>query len=125
MACQHGVKVEVMSSGKGLWCYRDPDEDLNREHLVMQKYVEAVDDAKFSIDITFRSWFKLAGEGVHILYYLDGRPVLSDWIPRHDLANLGNGLVMKSAHHGFEFDSVTNGWVKAEWSFGKLDIREP
>ena len=56
-----GVSVEVISEGRSLPLYDDPDEEPDQHSRIRQRYVEAVTGAAFKVKISLTRDFRLYG----------------------------------------------------------------
>ena len=74
MAILEGIEVLVVIAGKALTEYDDEEAaDKSHEHASeVSKYIEAVSDAEFGIDITVPSSYDFAGDAISFKLTLDG-----------------------------------------------------
>ena len=74
MAILKGIEISVVVDGKALTEYDDEDAaNENSDHPSgVSKYIEAVPDAEFSIDITMSQSYDLTADGLSFRLSLDG-----------------------------------------------------
>ena len=74
MAILKGIEVSVVIDGKALTEYDDEDAaNENPDHpSEVSKYIEAVPDAEYSVDITMSQSYDLTADGLSFSLSLDG-----------------------------------------------------
>ena len=124
MARWQGINVEIRSGGVPLQCYDDPDQATNRNSGEVRKYIEAVTDAKFAVAYELTKDFKMGDcDGAKARYILDGRSVTTNFVEKRTFHERGYSFKMVCGSNR-EFSASSREWRRAEWSFGKLNIRQ-
>ena len=122
-----GVHVEVISGGKALDLYNDPDEEPGHDPRVRQRYVEAVTGATFQVKVSINRNFLLFSLGpndaVRAIITYDGQaPSWYGDVPTTTL--LAARATGGSVAHTFSLIATwcnnTQQWKQGETTFGTL-----
>ncbi|KAH0535921.1 hypothetical protein FGG08_007164 [Glutinoglossum americanum] len=122
MAIINGLEVVIVSNGKNLKEYDNPDGDDHGDDSGLaqkvEKFIEASNGAKFAIQCTIKPSFPLYGaDGVSVGFYTDGqyingRSVSVDLLRTRGWTGTASNMVY--------FCHERNTWMDAELSFGDL-----
>ena len=121
MAILKGIEVSVVIAGKALTEYDDEDTaDQSPEHpSEVSKYIEAVSDAEFSIDITVPQSYEFRADAVAFKLTLDGVFVTNALCRKAKLKRL-----CKDWHENIAGSEVKDGeqWYLRPFKFNDIEI---
>lgn len=124
MASLQGINVEIISGGVPLQCYDDHDQATNRESGEARKYIEAVTDAKFAVAFHLTKEFHFRNcDGIKIAYVLDGDSIGNSFVKQTTFVGENRNYKGACGAHKV-FCATSRTWRRADWSFGKLNIRQ-
>lgn len=126
-----GLTVEVISEGKSLQLYDDPDEEPAHDPRTHQRYVEAVTGATFEIRVSLQKEFKLgsltAKDGVNVDVFYDDQSL--SWCQDFAVNDLRYDW-SRGRRSERTFGSITNydkdsqQWMNGATTFCALDTSE-
>ena len=123
MALHHGIRVEVISSGRSLPLYADPEQAHNLSPQTPKYYLEAVTGAHFGIKISLTKDFVMGCDHVRIAANYGGTPWYGTYVrkPKWLLQRKETALLFDEV---MQYDETSGGWRCMYLSFGRLDIRK-
>ena len=127
-----GIIVQVLSNGKILKFYDDPDATEIGDHRTRQHYIEAVTGATFEVKVLLTNEFDLGqlepNDAVWVeLEFDDWHRNWYRYLTRRELErNFRQGLPgtynFSSISH---FSGETGQWISSDFSFGNLVLSTP
>lgn len=125
-----GLDIQIISSGRALTLYADPDEeqDHNSKPMTRQRYVQATTGAEFQVKVSLNKHFKWhtlkQEDAVRVIVKYDNQN--QTWY--HDFAR----YAFYSARHKYHpvqysfstinrFDKASQQWIGGNLSFGALE----
>ncbi|KAI9781285.1 MAG: hypothetical protein M1839_006078 [Geoglossum umbratile] len=122
MAILDEIEVSIISDGRPLVEYDDPDREDQNNALTTERYIEAITGSRFAIRYTIKPTFHLHhAQGVHVSIFADGRYATGRNI-RED--KLGRREWTETVTTMTYFCHDRNVWMDAEMAFGSLQIVE-
>ncbi|KAL9029927.1 MAG: hypothetical protein Q9180_006969 [Flavoplaca navasiana] len=130
MACYEGATIHIFSNGKRCPMYDDPDADGHEDPYSMisspQKYIEAVNGARFAVGLTLEPGFNFANcDAVRARFFFENcsSSILSD-LRRIDIEGGAVDRRTTIVNSIVSFCSSTGQWQQADLTFGELKIGE-
>ncbi|KAL8841563.1 MAG: hypothetical protein Q9176_003185 [Flavoplaca citrina] len=130
MACYEGATIHIVSDGKRCPMYDDPDADGHEDPYSIisppQKYIEAINGAKFAVGVTLEPDFDFAEcDAVRAKFFCDtSSSFLQADLRRIDIERGTVGRRTRSINSIISFCPSTGQWQQADLTFGELKIRE-
>lgn len=123
------LHVQVISDGKTLKLYNDPDDEPANDPQTRQRYIEAVTGATFEVKVRLDEDFRLSNlngtDAVRATIHYDNSPWYHDFVVKDILTAWSKG---KPAEHTFwsitRFDEGSQRWKRGATTFSALDISQ-
>lgn len=124
MATFHNLKFEIVSGGKTLPMYEDPDAHENDDPLKCRKYIEAVTGATFKINVSpLPEYIRGQCDAVRVSVDLDGQNRTSKEMLKRPSLDGSNPGKTKVTFDGYsQYCQQTHQWTQGDLSFGGLEI---
>jgi len=121
MAQHEKVTVDILIDGKPQPIFEDPHPQDNNKGKGSYFYVEAVDDARFTVKVTLSSDFELfEADGATVWLSLDGRKGWGHHLSRTSLSYLRSATFWTQPN----YNATARQWQDEAFSFGKLRLVE-
>lgn len=129
MACYEGATIHIVSDGKRCPMYDDPDADGHEDpHSIIsppQKYIEAINGAKFAVGLTLEPTFDFANcDAVRVKFFFETSSFVQGDLRRIDAEGGAVDRRTRSVSSMVSFCSSTGQWQKADLTFGELKVGE-
>jgi hypothetical protein len=119
MAQHEKVTVDILIDGKPQPIFEDPHPQDNNKGKGSYFYVEAVDDARFTVKVTLSSDFELfEADGATVWLSLDGRKGWGHHLSRTSLSYLRSATFWTQPN----YNATARQWQDEAFSFGKLRL---
>jgi hypothetical protein len=119
MARLENITVDILVEGNPQPIFEDPNPEDNNKEKGNNFYVEVVDDARFTVQVSLNPDFEFYhADGVRIYLSLDGREAWAHYLRRNSLEVLHSKTITTHPN----YNATTRQWQDEAFSFGKLRI---
>jgi len=121
MARLENITVDILVEGNPQPIFEDPNPEDNNKEKGNNFYVEVVDDARFTVQVSLNPDFEFYhADGVRIYLGLHGREAWAHYLRRNSLEVLHSKTITTHPN----YNATTRQWQDEAFSFGKLRILE-
>ncbi len=129
MSAFAGLSIQVISDGKTLKLYNDPDDEPANDPRTRQRYIEAVTGATFKVKVSLHRQFKLpslkANDAVRVTIHYDNSVWYYDFVVEDIRYAWSKG---GPAEHTFwsiaTFDEASQQWKEGATTFSVLNTSQ-
>jgi hypothetical protein len=121
MAEHNNITIDILIDGEPQPIFEDPNPQDNNKAKGNNFYVEVVDDARFTVQVTLGHNFDMFDvDGVLVYLGFDGKAGWTHYLKRQDLQTHRSKKFSTQPN----YNAAAGQWQKEAFSFGKLHLRK-